>query len=228
MSIVAFTFSRRASLTGRTLTPEIAKRLALAYPGLSITRKGVADVAGVADVSRYAPKPLQIRPLRPLRLKAADFENAAWEGVAADVADPADPNLDAIEERAALAADRVPACYLDAWARFDRVRPPYATQEAWRRAVDDGGRFLDTWGEEAAALGWRVPELFDLPTEEKSGGLIWFLEGERIDALSGGSARTSGGRVFRRASREQGPPKIIRDPQRNRPRGPGGQKFAGL
>ena len=59
---------------------------------------------------------------------------------------------DAIEERAA--ADRVPACYLDAGARLQCQRPLLLTEIDWRRAIDDAGRFLDAWGADAAALQW--------------------------------------------------------------------------
>ncbi len=30
----------------------------------------------------------------------------------------------------------------------------------WRQLIDDGGRFLDTWGSQAAEFGWRVEDVF--------------------------------------------------------------------
>lgn len=54
---------------------------------------------------------------------------------------------DAIEERAGLAADRVPPAYLDAWARLNHQKPSSVSEAEWRLALDDGGRFLDAWGQ---------------------------------------------------------------------------------
>jgi hypothetical protein len=39
---------------------------------------------------------------------------------------------DAIEERAALAADRAPVCYLEAWARLNHQKPAQVSDAAWR------------------------------------------------------------------------------------------------
>src|SRR5262249_54853855 len=49
----------------------------------------------------------------------------------------------AVEERAGL-ADSAPAIYLDAWARLNHQKPEGVSEAHWRRALDDGGRFLDT------------------------------------------------------------------------------------
>jgi hypothetical protein len=70
-------------------------------------------------------------------------------------------DADAIEERAALASDRVPACYLEAWARLNHRNPTRVSEAQWRIAIDDGGRFLDQWGREAAQFGWTPAELFE-------------------------------------------------------------------
>jgi hypothetical protein len=75
----------------------------------------------------------------------------------------------AIEERAAL-ADRVPPVYLDAWARLNHQRPPRVSDDRWRLALDDGGRFLDAFGSEAAQSGWTPGELFN-PGDD----LVWRL-----------------------------------------------------
>ena len=69
------------------------------------------------------------------------------EGLSDSVAE-----VDAVEERAAMAADSVPAIYLDAWARLQVQRPLSVTEDDWRSAVDDAGLFLDAWGEHAASM----------------------------------------------------------------------------
>ena len=99
----------------------------------------------------------------------------------------------AIEERAALAADSVPACYADAWARLNHQKPANVTESRWRLALGDGGRFLDAWGDEAAELGWTAGDLFEVLF-----GLVWRLVGERVEALGPDDAELSDGRVIGR------------------------------
>jgi hypothetical protein len=98
-----------------------------------------------------------------------------------------------IDERAGLVADSVPTVYHDAWAQLN-CQKPFAIPEAeWRLALDDGGQFLDAWGNEAADLGWTPGELFDNPA-----GLVWWLAVSRIESLNEDSAWTTGGRLFLR------------------------------
>jgi hypothetical protein len=42
--------------------------------------------------------------------------------------------------------------------------PDHVTPHRWQRAVEDGRRFLGTWGESASALGWTSRDLFGLHT----------------------------------------------------------------
>jgi hypothetical protein len=68
----------------------------------------------------------------------------------------------------------------------------------WRQAVADGRRFLATWGEQAAALGWTARELFGLPTPPERPaasrsiyertGLAWLLQGRPVVALTAETA----------------------------------------
>ena len=117
----------------------------------------------------------------------------ADEGLSDSVAE-----ADVVEERAAMAADSVPAIYLDAWARLQVRRPLSVSEDDWRSAVDDAGLFLDVWGEHAASMGWDVCDLFDVPRQGRSGGLVWQLRGERVDALGEDHARTNAGRTIER------------------------------
>ena len=77
-----------------------------------------------------------------------------------------------------MAADSVPAIYLDAWARLQVQRPLSVTEDDWRSAVDDAGLFLDAWSEHAASMGWDACDLFDVPRQGRSGGLVWQLRRE--------------------------------------------------
>jgi hypothetical protein len=153
------------------MTPELAKGLALIFPAAAGQGTGVACVAGVADATRYASKPPELRQLRPLRHESGNAGEATNEGVAAHVAPPLAPDADAIEERAALAADCVPASYLDAWARLNHRKPAHVSEVEWTLALDDGGHFLDMWGDRAEQLRWTAGELFDGPRRWRDRGL---------------------------------------------------------
>jgi hypothetical protein len=79
-----------------------------------------------------------------------------------------------------------------------RLRCPDHVEPAdWRQAVEDGGRFLATWGDQAEALGWSSRDLFGLhtiPDHPKPSyrrlsrydgtGLIWLLRGRPVVALT--------------------------------------------
>jgi hypothetical protein len=123
---------------------------------------------------------------------------ACVAGVAAHVAPPLAPDADAIEERAALGADCVPASYLDAWARLNHRKPAHVSEVEWTLALDDGGHFLDMWGDRAEQLRWTAGELFDAPGDGGTAGLIWKLKGTRIVELCAGFARTNREECFRR------------------------------
>lgn len=113
------------------MTPELAKCLDVVFQNAfrqSTLATGVAGVAGVASrlaapdagvagLTRYARKPLQQRQLRPLRLGDGNVGKMTCKDAAAHVAAPDAGVADAIDERAALAAVSVPACYLNSWAR---------------------------------------------------------------------------------------------------------------
>jgi hypothetical protein len=107
---------------------------------------------------------------------------------------------DAIEERAGLAADRVPPAYLDAWARLNHQKPSSVSEAEWRLALDDGGRFLDSWGADAAAMRWTAGELFDVPRDGRPRGLVWQLKGERVDALGEDRVRLADGQTIKRGA----------------------------
>jgi hypothetical protein len=180
---------------------DLAARLRRTMRGEIIAENGVTGVSGVTATPALRRKPQQLRRLRPLRLENSNGEKSAREGVTSPVTAPPAPDFDAIEERAAMAADRVPACYLDAWAGLQCQRASFAPVEAWRRAIDDGGLFLDTWGADAATMRWTAGELFDAPRDGKQSGLVWQLNGERVHALGEGRARLTDGRTIKRRAR---------------------------
>jgi hypothetical protein len=93
---------------------------------------------------------------------------------------------------------------------LDSRCPDHIEHHRWRQAVEDGGRFLATWGDRAQALGWTARDLFGLhqpPTNPApmyrrlsrydETGLVWLLEGREVVALTEETAaiRWSGGYV---------------------------------
>jgi hypothetical protein len=129
-------------------------------------------------------------PTRP----TAETDKSSCVSFVSDQGSPLCDDESAIEERAALAADSVPACYLDAWARLNHQKPFCVAEAEWRLALDDGGRFLDAWGSEAAELGWTPGELFDVEA-----GLVWRLSGQRVKAFAWDHVWLQDGRIiFRR------------------------------
>jgi hypothetical protein len=80
---------------------------------------------------------------------------------------------------------------------LDERCPDQVDQDRWQLAVDDGRRFLTTWGAQAELLGWTVRDLFGLHTPPDrpapnyrrlsrydATGLIWLLHGEEVIALT--------------------------------------------
>ncbi|MDI9848136.1 hypothetical protein QM467_08745 [Rhodoblastus sp. 17X3] len=106
---------------------------------------------------------------------------------------------DAIEERAALCAGVIPAPYLDAWARLNHQKPMRVSDDDWRRALDDGGRFFDGWGwVSESEWAWTAGELFDVPRAGIPGGLVWRLQGTPVEAYGPDHVRLSDGRIIER------------------------------
>ena len=91
--------------------------------------------------------------------------------------------------------------HVDGWARLQCQRPFSTAESEWQRALDDGGRFLDAWGADAATMLWLAGELFDVPGDGRPGGLIWQLKGERVTALGEDRAGLADGRTIKRCAR---------------------------
>ena len=130
-----------------------------------------------------AEKRLPQEPTKPTKAPFVSF-----------VSDPGSPFFEAevaVQERAGLAAGRVPAIYLDTWARLNCQKPFRVSEAEWRLALNDGGLFLDGWGEDAVALGWTPGALFDVAS-----GLVWRLGGVRVGALGADHARLNDGRTI--------------------------------
>ena len=85
--------------------------------------------------------------------------------------------------------------------QFERCCPDHIEAERWRQCIADASRFIASWGDNAAALGWTTQELFGLhrppanphPTYRRlsrydATGLIWLLQGRPVAALTADTA----------------------------------------
>jgi hypothetical protein len=149
---------------------------------------------GVTNTFAVTPKKPAVTPVTPVTPLARQKGKSEQANIA--ILDGAEPDADEIDERAGIANDSVPGLYLDAWARLNWQKPARVSETHWRLALDEGGRFLDTWGEEAAALGWTPGDLFDV-----AGGLVWRLGGERVEALGPDHVRLGNGQILERSDR---------------------------
>jgi hypothetical protein len=79
--------------------------------------------------------------------------------------------------------------------------PAHVPVARWQQCVEDGRRFLATWGEQAERLGWTSADLcglFPVPANPHPSfarlsrydgtGLIWLLEGRPVVALTADTA----------------------------------------
>jgi hypothetical protein len=70
------------------------------------------------------------------------------------------------------------------------ARPPEGVlNQRWIKAITDAEDFLVVWGEQAAALGWTVDDLFGLDPiaplrRHDAMGLLWSLQGCKVVALT--------------------------------------------
>jgi hypothetical protein len=107
-----------------------------------------------------------------------------------------EPDETALEERKTMSIGSVPEPYLDSWGRMQCQVPIGVSDEDYRVAVDDAGRFLDRWGSLAVESEWTPGDLFDVPRDGSLGGVVWFLNGEAVRALDPEHATTESGRTF--------------------------------
>jgi hypothetical protein len=86
----------------------------------------------------------------------------------------------------------IPPLYSAGFARLQLTPPPGLSVPRWLQAVDDAGRFLDAFGQQAQAMGWRSDDLF------QADGLVRALQGARVTKLTSTMAVISDDRTFKR------------------------------
>lgn len=115
------------------------------------------------------------------------------------------------EERSALIAEGtgVPREWAEGFALLNLMpSPPDIPASRWAQIQNDAGRFLDQWGNQAAALGWRALDIFACPPHAPLArydqmGLAMRLEGREVIAIADDRAvlRDSRGRHLNFARR---------------------------
>ena len=153
--------------------------------------------------SCYRQKSPVLQALQVLHVKNSDLGKRVSEPSLEGAIGPDADMEAAICERAGMSADSVPGVYLDAWARLNCQRPATMDEATWRRALDDGGRFLDAWGQWAVEWEWTPGELFDLPRAGSAGGLVWRTAGRAIETFGLETVRFDDGEILGRKANEQ-------------------------
>ncbi len=117
---------------------------------------------------------------------------------------------DAEEERVAIVEydGGIPCAWAEGFARLDPGRPPAdVPPRRWQTFVDDVGLFLDgDFASVASALGWGPYDLFGADRDRPfaridQAGLLWLLNGDRLEKLSENTAtiqtRTGARQIWR-------------------------------
>jgi hypothetical protein len=104
-----------------------------------------------------------------------------------------DGGFDSFDSTQGAGFSNFSALYSRTIAALESRRPNLVPVDRWRRAVEDGRRFLARWGEQAEALGWTATDLFSLhkppakphPSYSRLSrydeiGLIWLLQGRPV------------------------------------------------
>jgi hypothetical protein len=180
-------------------------------------KRAVRDVTGVTGVTT-APlgvteqdlvTPRRVTEVRPVTPKMP----TVTPGTPVTCPDRHFPKLIDSADQAALAAvDRaVPQAWAQAFSELEAGCPDGVDEPRWRQAIDDGRRFLETWGVQAGHLRWKPGDLFGLHqiaplARYDQMGCVWLLQGRPVVELTEMEAiiQTAGGTLtFRRmASKE--------------------------
>ena len=174
---------------------DLAARLRRSMKGEPIRGSTLTMDMGVTGTAVTCDKSLKLQMLRRLRLESDKVANDVSDGIAASP----EPDETEIDGREGMASSGVQEPYIDALARLQFQRPMAVSDADWRLAIDAAGRFLEAWGK----FRWTPGNLFDKTHDGKTGGLIWFLNGEDVRALGPEHGVTLSGRVFDRMTRAE-------------------------
>jgi hypothetical protein len=164
------------------------------------SRRGVTGVTHVTG-RQVTPKSPMVTPVTPVTHRNVGPSSGYVTKNRSAVFDAYDVN-----ERSAIAIydGGIPKVYAEAFARLQIAQPIGVPHHQWLQAIDDAGRFLDQWGEEAERLNWSSENIFKTPavptaippSDVCAVGLCWLLEGADVAALNAATASLGDGRSF--------------------------------
>ncbi len=169
---------------------ELARAEFRLTPEPQTDKTDTTPVSSVLSVTGNASRPLRVIQ-GSVSFDSASFADNSENQIA-------ESRRDDFDERAAMiAANGHENSWVEsAAALFTMPRPTAFTSERWQQIVDDGGRFLDRWGRQAAALGWKATDVFgvcpesDAPECRYNGrGLVPSLTGRMVCDISKDVAR---------------------------------------
>ena len=70
---------------------------------------------------------------------------------------------------------------------------------AWEAAKHDAAILFGVFGRLPGEYQWAPDDLFDVPHDGKSGGLVWFIKGSPVTAIGHRMAQMQDGRIWLRA-----------------------------
>lgn len=130
----------------------------------------------------------------------AKRENSEFVATAPHVTAPPQPVAATNSPNSQFARSRRRS-YQNVLALLESRCPDCVEADRWQQAIEDGKRFLATWGSQAEALGWTARDLFGLHTAPEKPhpsyrrlsrydrtGLIWLLQGREVVALTEATA----------------------------------------
>jgi hypothetical protein len=102
----------------------------------------------------------------------------------------------------------LPRAWAEGFARLLTMpRPACIPEKRWRGAIDDGARFLDDFGRQAAALGWEAGDIFGCDPHAPIArgdrlGLAFLIQGAEVSLVDQAGVvltRGTGSLRFRRS-----------------------------
>ncbi len=98
----------------------------------------------------------------------------------------------------------VPREWIEGFARLDPASPPKGfDKKRWRILINDGDRFLDQWGDEAARLGWTALDVFGVHPKAPgarydAAGLVVLINGGDVISIKSDRAtiQSNGGKAL--------------------------------
>jgi hypothetical protein len=95
--------------------------------------------------------------------------------------------------------DHVPERYQTACRSLLSQCPASVGPFVWEAAKHDAAILFGDFGRLLGEYQWPPGDLFDVPHNGKSGGLVWFIKGSPVTAVGHGMAQTQDGRIWLRA-----------------------------